>query len=145
MVNIFSDGSCKKGKNGAFGFIVVKDSKIQLIFARREENTTNNQMEINGLLASLIYVKKNKLNNVTIFTDSEYVSRGYNEWMHNWRKHSWKRADGQGIKNYDLWKKLVELYDYFEANKIKHTIQWVKSHSTNKFNNKIDSIVQSLN
>ncbi len=41
-------------------------------------------------------------------TDSEYVMKGIQEWLPNWKKRGWKTASRQPVKNADLWQVLDE-------------------------------------
>ena len=42
-MTIYTDGSCRKSKVGAYGFISVVGNKVIMSFAKREDRTTNNQ------------------------------------------------------------------------------------------------------
>lgn len=141
---IYTDGSCRKTKIGAFGFIVLKDKKVDLVFARRKAQTTNIRMELNAIKHALLYIKKRNIKKAIIYTDSEYCSKGYTEWMHKWFVNNWHKDNGNLIKNISLWKEIHTLFNYFKLNNIKCEVEWVRGHSNNKYNNYIDNIVQNL-
>lgn len=141
---IYTDGSCKRTKIGAFGFVVLNNKDIGMVYAKRQEQTTNIQMELNAVKHALIYIKKNKVKKAVIYTDSEYSSKGYSTWMHRWVVNNWQKDNGNLIKNITLWKEIYELFNYFKLNNIECKIEWVKSHSNNKYNNYIDNIVQKM-
>ena len=91
------------------------------------------------LLAPIQALKKiPKGSKVEIFTDSRYVKSGITEWIHNWKKNGWKTADKKDVKNKDLWTELDEL-----SNSFKIEWNWVKAHSTDELNNKVDLLARS--
>ncbi len=55
-----------------------------------EANTTNNRMELLGAIRGLEALKRPC--EVLLVTDSQYVMKGINEWMANWKKRGWKTA-----------------------------------------------------
>ena len=135
MIKIYTDGSCLENPgNGGWAAIIIDDGKKTEIKGSKK-NTTNNQME---LLAPIEALKKiPKGSKVQIFTDSKYVKSGITEWIHNWKKNGWKTADKQPVKNKELWEELVLLNNEFEI-----SWNWVKAHSTDELNNKVDLIAR---
>jgi len=93
--------------------------------------TTNNRMELMAVIAGLKALKQEGMN-VTIYSDSQYVVRAWEEgWLKNWIKTNFKG----GKKNPDLWWEFYRLAQ-------KHTInfKWVKGHSQNHFNTRCDEL-----
>ena len=58
-------------------------------------------------------------------------------WIYKWKKNGWITADKKSVKNKDLWLKL----DKLEKNK-KIKWEWVKGHSSDNLNNKVDEIAR---
>ena len=58
---------------------------------------------------------------------------GYNNWLKKWKITNWNNGK---ISNIDLWQKVIhdDLVSLF----------WVKAHSNNYYNNKVDKIARSL-
>ena len=135
MIKIYTDGSCLENPgNGGWAAIIIDDGKKTEIKGSKK-NTTNNQME---LLAPIEALKKiPKGSKVQIFTDSKYVKSGITEWIHNWKKNGWKTVNKQEVKNKELWEKLDLLTNEFEI-----SWNWVKAHSTDELNNKVDLIAR---
>ena len=135
MIKIYTDGSCLENPgNGGWAAIIIEDGKKTQIKGSKK-NTTNNQME---LLAPIEALKKiPKGSEVQIFTDSKYVKSGITEWIHNWKKNGWKSANKQPVKNKELWEELDILTNEFEI-----SWNWVKAHSTDELNNKVDLIAR---
>ena len=136
MIKVYTDGSCLEnpGKGGWAAIIIVDGKKTEIKGSK--ENTTNNQMELLAPVNALKNIPKGS--KVQIFTDSKYVKSGITEWIHNWKRNGWKTADKKDVKNKDLWTELDELSSYF---KIEWT--WVKAHSTDELNNKVDLLARS--
>ena len=120
-------------KRWVAAIIINGEKKIQIKGSKK--NTTNNQMELLAPIQALKNISKGS--KVQIFTDSKYVKSGITEWIHNWKKNGWKTSDKQPVKNKELWEKLDLLTNEFEI-----SWNWVKAHSTNKFNNEVDLIAK---
>jgi len=127
---VYTDGACSgnPGKGGWAALIISQHDEE--IISGSEKETTNNRMELMAVIKSLLKIKSNKVN---IFTDSRYVKNGIEDWIHKWKQNGWMTANKQPVKNKDLW---VEL-DKLRENKIINW-QWVKGHSTNRYNNLVD-------
>ena len=135
MIKIYTDGSCLENPgNGGWAAIIIDDEKKTQIKGSKK-NTTNNQMELLAPIEALKKIPKDS--KVQIFTDSKYVKSGITEWIHNWKKNGWKTADKQPVKNKELWEELDLL-----ANKFEISWNWVKAHSTDELNNKVDLIAR---
>ncbi len=135
MIKIYTDGSCieNPGKGGWAAIILNDGNKTEI--KGNKKDTTNNQME---LLAPIQALKKiPKGSKVQIFTDSKYVKSGITEWIHNWKKNGWKTAGKQEVKNKELWLELDLLNNEFEI-----SWNWVKAHSTDELNNKVDLLAK---
>lgn len=120
-VVIYTDGACNKQYIGGYGAYLKTDSD-ELKLSGYETNTTNNRMELMGVIVAL--EKLNQPCNVTLYTDSVYVKEGISNWIKKWKINNWKTANRKDVLNKDLWLRLDEV-----ANK--HNIEWcwVKGHS----------------
>ncbi len=75
-----------------------------------EPNTTNNRMELQGVIEGLSSLKRPC--QVEVVTDSQYVAKGINEWLPMWKRQGWQRKEGRTFKpvsNVDLWQKIDSL------------------------------------
>lgn len=75
--------------------------------------TTNNIMEMTAVMAALEYAKMAtfQANGTRIYSDSQYVVKGCNEWRHSWKRKGWNKAGG--LKNKELWKEIADAHDDF--------------------------------
>lgn len=98
-----------------------------------ERMTTNNRMELTGVIEALS--KLTEPCEVTVYTDSKYVSDAINKgWLSSWQRMNWKKKDGE-VKNPELWQRLLPLLE-------KHRVSfvWVKGHADNEHNNRCDQL-----
>lgn len=134
MMHIYTDGACSHNGTwrGGWGVVVVRDGRLIYAFGGGEPNTTNNQMEMRGVIEAMRYAKKEGAF-ATIYTDSAYVYNAFSQgWIKNWQRNGWKNSKKQPVKNRELWEEMISLGT---PNLIK-----VKGHSDNKYNNKADSL-----
>ena len=131
---IYTDGACSGNPGpGGWGAVIFDNNNNQTNISGKENNTTNNRMEI---LAAIMALKKIKCNSqITIYTDSTYVKNGITEWMLNWKKNDWKTASKKPVKNKDLWIQLNDLVEQYEI-----AWYWVKGHSGHPGNERADAL-----
>tara|TARA_B110000116_G_C16354330_1_gene366852 strand:- start:39 stop:467 length:429 start_codon:yes stop_codon:yes gene_type:complete len=133
MIEIYTDGACKGNPGpGGWGAIIIYSNKEKYLNGF-DPQTTNNIMELKAVIESLKII--NIKSKVKIYTDSKYVKNGITEWILNWKKNGWKTSNKKNVKNKDLW---IELDTLVTKNEI--AWEWVKGHSGNKFNEKVDEI-----
>lgn len=150
---IYTDGSSRGNPGpGGWGAIILKENdsskgNVSSIMVKeiggRENQTTNNRMEMMAIIGALKYVRENlNLNENTkieIFADSEYLIKGITIWIKNWQKNNWRTKDKKEVLNRDLWEKL--LIETEGKN-----IEWKKvvGHSGDKLNDRCDEIATSF-
>ncbi len=132
-VEIYTDGACK-GNPGPGGWgVFLRTGQAQRELHGGEKLTTNNRMELTAVIEALKALTRSC--EVIIYTDSQYVQKGIQEWIHGWQRNGWKTASRQPVKNADLWQALV-------AQTQRHQIQWrwVKGHAGNEGNERADRL-----
>jgi len=136
IYEVFTDGACS-GNPGPGGWAcVIRDfgsgEETELVGGWAE--TTNNQMELQALIAALTWLPPRSHARVT--TDSVYVAKGCQEWIKTWKANGWRRKEGKGwkpVKNLALWQQLDELLSAHEV-----TFSLVRGHSGHKENERCD-------
>ena len=132
-VTLYTDGACKGNPGtGGWGALLQSGKHSKELFGG-EANTTNNRMELTAVIQGLAALKRPCI--VNIYTDSQYVKNGMQQWIHNWKARGWKTAAKQPVKNIELWQAL-------DAAVSKHQIQWhwVKGHAGDPGNEKADEL-----
>jgi|TARA_B100000787_G_scaffold165210_1_gene148826 ribonuclease HI len=137
LIFIYTDGSCL-GNPGTGGWAyTLKLKGKNLAKYGYEKETTNNRMELIAAIKALEFLKEDK-EQITIITDSNYLKDGISKWIVNWKKNNWQTANKKPVKNQDLWAILDELTISKKVN-----WSWVKGHSTNESNNKVDELART--
>lgn len=133
-VTIYTDGACK-GNPGPGGWAaVLKLGDIEKEISGGEPSTTNNRMELTAVISALQALKYPCV--VELYSDSKYVIDALSkEWARSWKRKGWMRNEKEKALNPDLWEKLLALVDIHEVH-----YHWVKSHATNKYNNRCDEL-----
>ena len=135
LVAVYADESClgngKQGDNpgGAGGLVEYRRSKGEL--ARRdfwvsERATTNNRMALRSAIEAFTALSAKGHRFSVVFTsDSRYLVDGMTDWVHNWTRRGWKKADGKPVENRELWQQAVEVIQ-----RGGHEVQWrwVRGH-----------------
>ncbi len=133
-VTIYTDGACSKNPGpGGWAFIIkFNDNKLEK--SGGEKQTTNNRMELLGVINALKALKETC--DVTIYTDSKYVVDSVEKgWAARWKKNNWMKNKKQKALNQDLWQDLLSLLDI-------HTVKfiWIKGHADHKENIRCDEL-----
>ena len=138
QVHLFTDGGCSGNPGpGGWAFILrhpATDKQMERSGGVPE--TTNNRMELTGVIEGLTALKKPT--HVELFTDSVYVGKGMSEWMPKWKANGWRRKEGGRfvpVKNEDLWKLLDE---QLSRHQVKYTR--VAGHSGHAENDRVDEL-----
>lgn len=135
---IFSDGSSRGNPGpGGFGVILYWEYGRVLELGGREDNTTNNRMEIFGAISALEKTEKDGV--INFHTDSQYLINGITKWIFSWKKNNWKKADKDDVLNKDLWERLHDLSS-------ERKISWfyAEGHSGIPGNERCDEIATSF-
>lgn len=138
-LRIYTDGACSgnPGRGGWAG-IILEDEKTVTISGSRD-NTTNNIMELVAVVESLRYIRDHNVEYAEIYSDSAYVINAINNgWLTRWSKNSWRKNDGDPIKNPEIWKQLLKLLK--EVNKVMFIK--VAGHSGNHYNEMADKVAK---
>ena len=135
-IKIYTDGACSgnPGKGG-WAAIILDSNANQSDISGSEKNTTNNRME---LMAPINALKDmNPMEEIEIYTDSQYVKLGITEWINTWIKNKWKTSKKEDVKNKDLWIELYNLTKFLDIQWI-----WVKAHDGNPLNEEVDLLAK---
>ena len=135
-LEIYTDGACL-GNPGPGGWAaLIIDNNQERILSGNNEMTTNNRMELLAVIKALESINHHL--EMTIYTDSKYVINGITSWIKKWKTNDWKNSSKTTVKNIDLWK-ILDVSS--QKKKIKWV--WVKGHSGNTYNDKVDEIARN--
>jgi len=129
-ITLFSDGSAL-GNPGPGGYgVILRFGESERELSGAYEHTTNNRMELLGVIEGLRALKEPCV--VDVISDSSYVVKGINEWLVNWIKKDFKK-----VKNPDLWKDYIEVSKPHKINAI-----WVRGHDGHIENERCDKLAR---
>jgi ribonuclease HI len=140
--HVFCDGCCEPNPGpGGWGVVAYRDGLEIASIHGGDADTTNNRMELTGLLRGIECAKALKAP-VTLWCDSQYAVKGTNEWRHSWKKNGWLRASDKAdpknrvLLNSELWQAIDAAITGPEAVRIK----WCKGHAGIMGNERADAL-----
>ncbi len=128
-IKLYTDGSSRGNPgNGGYGAVLLWGNHVKEL-SQGYNYTTNNRMELMGVIAGLEAIKKMEVP-VIVYSDSQYIVNAVEKgWLKNWIKTDFKG----GKKNPDLWRRYHSLAKNFSIKFV-----WVKGHADNPYNNQCD-------
>ncbi|MCY4419259.1 MAG: reverse transcriptase-like protein [Cytophagales bacterium] len=129
---LFTDGACHINPGpGGYGAILKTDAGEKII----QEDfsfTTNNRMELMGVLSGIRELKKTS-SEIHIYSDSKYVVNAIREgWVWKWKAKHFKKK-----KNKDLWTEYIRLSEGMNI-----SLHWVKGHNGHPENERCHVLAQ---
>ena len=133
-VTIYTDGACS-GNPGPGGWgAILRYGEVEKELSGGEDMTTNNRMELMGVIAALSALKESCI--VELYSDSKYVIDALSKgWVYGWKKKGWRKSDNKSALNVDLWEQLLALIAKHELH-----YHWVKGHAENEYNERCDAL-----
>lgn len=133
-VYLYTDGACS-GNPGPGGYgAILKYGKYEKEICGGEPETTNNRMELLGVIKGLEAL--NEPCHVILTSDSKYVIDALEQgWAIKWKQNGWMRNKKDAALNPDLWEKLLHLASYH-----KMEYNWVKGHAGHPENERCDKM-----
>ena len=138
-VVVFTDGSSRGNPGpGGYGAVLrcydptgkLYERELSAGYAR----TTNNRMELMGVIAALEALKRPC--EVEVHSDSQYVVNAFNQhWVDGWKRRGWKNAKKEPVKNPDLWMRLLNA---MAPHQVKFV--WVRGHAGTDLNERCDQL-----
>ena len=138
-VTLYSDGASRGNPGpGGYGTILQYTDRAGVLHEKEISegfrSTTNNRMELMGVIAGLEALVKPC--SVDVWSDSQYVIKAFNDhWIDGWVKRGWKKADGKPVLNEELWRRLLLAAEPHEI-----TWHWVKGHAGHPENERCDAL-----
>lgn len=130
MIEIYSDGS-SRGNPGPGGYgVILKSGPHYKEISEGYRLTTNNRMELLGVIKGLEALK-NLNQKVLVISDSKYVIDSVEKkWVFTWEQKGYA-----GKKNSDLWIRLLKVIRLHQVK-----FKWIQGHSGHKENERCDEL-----
>lgn len=134
-IDLYSDGGAEPNPGmGGFG-VILSYKGIKKEFSQGYVLTTNNRMELMGVIHGLEKLKTKSI--VNVFSDSRYVVDGITKgWAEKWKSKNWYRTKNEKAANFDLWDKLLILISQQQEVRF----NWVKGHAGHIGNERCDEL-----
>lgn len=131
---VFTDGSCQPNPGrGGWGAVFVRDNKVIAQDYGYEAHTTNNRMELLGMISGLSMLSPNDA--VDVYSDSQLVVKTLTQWAASWEKQGWKRKSGP-VENLEL---VQRAYAIAKERPLAR-IQWIRAHDGSRWNEYADAL-----
>jgi ribonuclease HI len=136
-ITIYTDGACSGNPGpGGWGAVLIHGETIREL-SGGERATTNNRMEMLGVIRALEALKERC--KVRVHSDSAYVINCFREqWYVRWERNGWKNSKKEPVENRDLWEQMIALVRG-------HDVEWVKvkGHSGDRWNERCDELARA--
>jgi ribonuclease HI len=135
MYTLYSDGACSGNPGpGGYGYLLKSPDGAIHTGSEGYIQTTNNRMELRGIIAGLTVIPKDS--HVKVVTDSEYVVNAFTKgWLTSWQMRGWKTAAKKPVANRDLWEQLLIL-----TSERKVIFTWIRGHAGHAENEQCDQM-----
>ena len=143
IVEVWTDGACSRNPGPGGYAAICKFNENYITVQGTERESTNQRMEILGVIEGLdkAYNSFDNFNKIIIYSDSAYVCNCMlQKWYLNWRKNRWKNSKKEPVANKELWETLLLIKENIESKNIVIEFIKVKGHSDNKMNEKVDKL-----
>jgi ribonuclease HI len=131
---VFTDGSSIPNPGpGGWGVVWVEEGEIIEARHGRDENTTNNRMELTALIEAFRLLPEDA--SVALLTDSRLCVDTITKWAPGWERKGWTKKSGP-IKNLELVQELYALAGAHPGCRL----EWIAAHSGNLWNEYADSL-----
>jgi ribonuclease HI len=134
-IDLYSDGGAEPNPGkGGFG-VIMSYKGIKKEFSQGFRLTTNNRMELMGVIHGLERLKTKSI--VNVHSDSRYVIDGITKgWAEKWKSNNWYRTKTEKATNFDLWERLLALI----SNQQEVKFNWIKGHFGHPENERCDEL-----
>jgi len=141
-MTVYTDGACR-GNPGRGGWAwAVPEGPYA---SGADPATTNQRMEITAALEALRFwtakppsAIAQPPSSIEVVSDSTYVVNCFKDrWWQGWQRRNWRNTANKPVANRDLWEPLIDLALASEA---QVTWRWVKGHSGDRWNDRVDEL-----
>lgn len=143
-LEIWTDGG-KNKELASWAFCLYSKELDKIIYQNYGHlEGTSQEGELSAALKAMEFIKQRftqkQLDSISIllYSDSQYLVKGMNEWLWGWKNRSWKGSNMKTIKNLQYWQTLDKLKSELPTIKFK----WVKGHAGIELNEFVDGLCQ---
>lgn len=133
LVELYSDGSGQLSGPGGYG-VILRFGEHEKELRGFEPASTSQRMELIAAIRGLEALTTRR--RVRVYSDSQYLVRGMNEWLQGWIR-SGRLKTPDALKNQDLWQQLANLSAGHEI-----SWEWIRGHDGHYFNERCDRLAK---
>lgn len=100
--------------------------------------SSNNHTELLAAKEALTYALDKGLSHTLIYSDSEYVVKGVNQYLNRWKQTGWRNRNGDEVSNKKDWMAVDALLNDLRTADRQVTLAWIKGHNGHKGNERAD-------
>ncbi|KAL1676354.1 ribonuclease H-like domain-containing protein [Schizophyllum commune] len=129
---VYTDGACSgNGKAGSMAGVGVwyGMGDERNLSERCPGDQTNNRAELIAIARVLETFPYKRDRPLKIMTDSKYSIQCFRDWIPNWRKRDWRKANGEPVLNVGLIKYIDSLLEFRSRLGHKVRLEHVRGHS----------------
>jgi ribonuclease HI len=119
---IYADGSGTTGGPAGIGFIVLSDGLPFAEWRLPLPDATNQQAELLAATHALDSLPEGQ--DVVLISDSEYVVKGFTEYLPKWLARGWPNGSSGPVRNRALWQRLIAAVERHRSVRFK----WIRGH-----------------
>lgn len=137
IVYMYTDGACSGNPGSGAYATIIKSGLNEIVLSEAFRLTTNNRMEIMGVIAGLKTLLRQR--EIVVCSDSKYVIDTMREGrLQNWKRKSWRTKAGVPVANIDLWQDMDRLA-------AEHVIRWhwIRGHDGHPMNERVDRLARA--
>lgn len=132
---IYTDGGCDPNPGAGGWAALILHGKTRRELSGAEVRSTNNRMELTAAIEALKSIKSPS--RITLFTDSQYLQKGIEEWIPKWLAKKWRGTKGP-VANQDLWQELLTASSVHQV-----SWRWLRGHAGNAENERVDQLCRA--
>jgi ribonuclease HI len=146
VTDVFTDGSCINNKKGnPAGWAVLFPSIEYHNASGIVANGTNNVGELTAIAKAIEIANYNDIDNIRLFSDSEYAINSATKWIKGWKRNGWKKKCGGDVKNKEI---MIAIDNAIMQKNIKIEFVHINSHTggndyVSVNNDKVDKMARS--
>ncbi|RAZ82379.1 ribonuclease HI [Cereibacter johrii] len=147
-VELYTDGSALGNPGPAgYAFVALLLDEAGAIIDKAEyskpskRHVTNNRAELAAAINGLAFISEQidsclwPTSPITLVSDSQYIVKGFTEWLPGWIDKGWRGSDKKPVKNRDLWEQLSAATEGLSV-----AWRWVRGHDGNEWNERADRL-----
>jgi ribonuclease HI len=98
--------SCRGAVGPGRWAAVLRSGEVRAALSGREPKTTGNLIHLQAATAALQALAAPR--EITLYTTSDYLGRGANEWLPAWQRQGWRTGGGKPVANREQWQALLK-------------------------------------